>query len=77
MLFIISNNGCYIVEYFGMYLKGGQEYKERLEKYKYKTELKIKKYKELEQYGYKTLYIFPEDLKNNYEGLINKLIKIK
>ena len=74
---IISNNGCYIVEYFGMYLKGGQEYKERLEKYKYKTELKIKKYKELEQYGYKTLYIFPEDLKNNYEGLINKLIKIK
>lgn len=71
---ILTEKGTILCEYFGMYLKqGGTEYRERLETYKNKTEIKFKKYDELEKVGYKHLYIFPEDLKNNYKGLIDKI----
>ena len=36
-------------------------------------EIKLNKYKELENIGYKTLFIYPDDLKNNFKGLENKI----
>lgn len=38
--------------------------------------IKVKKYKELEVLGYKNLFIYPEDLKNDFEGLRNKVKNI-
>lgn len=76
---LLTPKGCYLCEYFGMYLKkqGGEEFQERLKAYKTKTEKKFKKYKKLLKLGYKHLYIFPEDLKNDYEILKLKIDKIK
>lgn len=75
---IINDKGIILCEYFGMYLKnGGQVFKERLEKYRIKTERKFKIYGELLKVGYRHLYIFPEDLKDNYKLLRLKIDKIK
>ena len=56
-----------------MLCNGGKEYNERLANYKNKTEKKYKIYKELENIGYKHLYIYREDINYNFNGLINKL----
>lgn len=74
---IPTNKGCYLVEYFGMYSTGNIESSSRLKNYKTKTDIKIEKYIALEKVGYKHLFIFREDIKNNFEGLKNKLNNIK
>jgi hypothetical protein len=74
---ILSRKGTILVEYFGLYANGGKEYKERLEIYKNKMDKKYIKYRELLKIGYKHLYIYPDDLKNNFEGLHKKLKTIK
>ena len=74
---IITENGCYLTEYYGMYSEGDISSSHRLQRYKAKTEDKLKKYKELEGNGYKHLAIFPEDIRNNFEGLHKKIDMIK
>ena len=37
---------------------------------------KIEKYKELEKVGYNILFIYPDDIKHNFEGLHKKLNSI-
>ena len=74
---IPTNKGCYLVEYFGMYSDGNIESSSRLKKYKEKTDIKIGKYIKLEEVGYKHLFIFREDIKNNFLNLKTKLDNIK
>lgn len=74
--FIIhTNNGCYLTEYFGLYSENTHN-SDRLRNYMRKHSVKIEKYKELESLGYKYLFIYPKDLKNNFEGLKNKVKNI-
>jgi hypothetical protein len=68
--FIFTNNGVWIIEYFGISVEHNT-YNKRTEDYKNKTLSKIERYKELE--WLRTVYVYPEDLKNNFEGLNDKL----
>lgn len=73
--FVFTTNGVIIVEYFGLWAKKRGMYNTRTRDYIISSKDKIEKYKTLQ--GYKFLYIFPEDLDNNYEGLYNKIENIK
>jgi hypothetical protein len=68
--FIFTNNGVWIIEYFGISVEHNT-YNKRTEDYKKKTISKIDKYKTLN--WLRTVYIYPEDLKNNFKGLEDKL----
>lgn len=63
----IINDEIYI-EYFGMYTEK-YAHNKLLNKYKNKTNRKIEFYKNT---GKQFIFLFPDDLKNNYEGLIKK-----
>lgn len=71
---VFTDNNCYLVEYFGLHSNGKIDSSHRLQKYREKERVKIDKYKNME--GYKHLFIYPSDLKNNFEGLKNKILKI-
>lgn len=71
---IFTDNGVYLVEYFGLY-QSNIGSSSRLKEYKRKMDKKFKKYNEVS--GYKFLFIYPEDIKYNYNGLKNKIQKIK
>lgn len=66
----LGDSGCWIIEYFGMYAKG-KAYNTRTSDYTKKTEVKIKKYEK--SYGYGKVYLFPEDLKDNFSGVRDKI----
>lgn len=70
--FLFTKNKCYIVEYFGMGIgqKNGS-HNSRVDDYKERTKDKIDKYNDLDGYG--KIYIFPDDLKDNFSGLMSKL----
>lgn len=70
---IFTKSSCYLVEYFGLHSKN-VETSHRLKRYKAKEETKIEKYNNLK--GYKHIFIYPEDLKNDFQGLKHKLLKI-
>lgn len=72
---IFTTNGVIIVEYFGLWAKKRGMYNSRTRDYIISSKDKIEKYKTLQ--GYSFLYIFPEDLDNNYEGLYSKIEKVK
>ena len=38
---------------------------------------KLDKYKEIEKVGYKTLFIYLDDIRNGFHGLMNKINYIK
>ena len=40
-------------------------------------EIKLEKYKELEKVGYKTLFIYPEDIRSGFDGLLEKIELVK
>lgn len=65
--------GCYLVEYYGLWQEKESKTSHRLQRYKQTHDRKIVKYKELENVGYKHLGIYPNDLKNNFEGLHKKI----
>lgn len=71
---ILTEHGCYIVEYFGLY-EDKENMSSRGKMYKDKMNDKLKQYKKL--LGYNFLFIYPIDLKNNFEGLYKKIKKIK
>lgn len=70
---LLTEQGCCLVEYFGLYVK--KQNNKRILDYIERTEKKMKKYIGLDGYG--MLFIFPEDLKNNYIGLNKKLNRFK
>jgi hypothetical protein len=74
---IHTNKGCYLVEYFGLYSKNDISSSHRLIRYHEKMKIKMEKYKELEKVGYKTLFIYPDDIRNGFDGLLEKLQQIK
>ena len=39
--------------------------------------IKLDKYKELEDVGYKSLFIYPDDIRNGFDGLLEKIELIK
>jgi hypothetical protein len=72
--FVFTKNKCYIVEYFGL-LVDRETDNSRVNDYKERTEDKIEKYDRLDGYG--KVYILPDDLKDNFGGLMEKLELIK
>jgi len=61
---------CYIVEYFGLIINRDSD-NSRVNDYKERTEGKIEIYEQLDGYG--KVFIFPDDLKDNFSGLMEKL----
>jgi len=68
--FILTKNKCYIVEYFGLIIDRDTE-NSRVNDYKDRTLGKIDIYDGLDGYG--KLYIYHEDLKDNFKRLMEKL----
>jgi len=68
---LFTNNKCYILEYFGLDMERNTSHNSRIEDYKERTENKIEKYDKLDGYG--KVYIFPDDLKDGFKGLMDKL----
>jgi hypothetical protein len=68
--FVFTKNKCYIVEYFGLITDRITD-NSRVNDYKDRTKNKIEKYNRLDGYG--KLYIYHDDLQNNFSGLIEKL----
>lgn len=73
--FVITEGGCIIVEYFGLWNKERGMYNARTRDYINRSKDKIEKYKALK--GYRFLYFYPEDMDNNYEGIYGKIKDIK
>ena len=67
--FYIKNKKPIIIEYFGMYNETNRN--KIFIDYNKKTERKIEFFNSLKDYVF--IAIFPQDLKNNFEGLKNKL----
>lgn len=67
--FVFTDKGCHVVEYFGLYVE--REGSSRIDDYRKRTDNKLEKYKELN--GYKFMFLYPNDLKNNFEGVYKKL----
>jgi hypothetical protein len=71
---ICLDNGIWLVEYWGLARKNTNDEKStNVIYYKNKMKEKKQKYGELLKVGYKHLYIYPEDLNNNFQGLHKKL----
>jgi hypothetical protein len=68
--FILTDRGIWVVEYFGISIDA-KSYNKRVEDYKKKTVSKIGKYDGLKWLG--KVYLYPEDLKDNFNGLEDKL----
>ena len=68
------DNGLWLVEYWGLAKSNSNDINSTNVRY-YKEKMKEKKlkYGELLKVGYKHLYIYPEDLRYNFEGLHRKL----
>lgn len=73
--FVFTAAGVIIIEYFGLWAKKRGMYNSRTRDYIISSKDKMEKYKTLQ--GYEFLYIFPEDLDKNYEGLYKKIEKFK
>ena len=74
---ICNNKGCWLVEYFGLFSNTDYSSSHRLIKYHEKMGIKLDKYKELEKIGYKSLFIYPEDIRNSFDGLLEKIELVK
>lgn len=70
---LFTDKGCYIVEYFGLYAESKES--TMIKKYVEKTHEKLKKYESIN--GYNKLFIYPEDLKNNFSGIYEKIDNIQ
>lgn len=65
--FIIKDKNI-IIEYFGLYVNREHEF---IKDYRNKTHRKIKYFNNIE--GYEFIDLYPDDLKNDFEGVRNKL----
>lgn len=69
----IGEEKCWLIEYFGMYTK--HTYNNMVMEYKIKTDEKINKYNQLVNYGH--IFLYPDDLKDNFSGIKEKIQIIK
>ncbi len=70
---VFTSQGVWIVEYFGMYDLKHKE-NNRIRDYIEKTHRKIEKYKQVR--GYNFIYLYPDDIEDDYFGCREKLRKI-
>lgn len=70
---VFTSNGVWIVEYFGLYVER-QKDNPRVRGYIEKTHRKIERYKQVS--GYNFVYLYPEDIEDDYFGCREKLSKI-
>jgi hypothetical protein len=68
--FIFTDNGIWIVEYFGITNERADSNK-RIHDYQEKTLSKIEKYEKLS--WLRKIYVYPDDLKDNFKGLSDKI----
>lgn len=71
---VFTDNGVWIIEYFGMYDKGHSD-NSRVSYYINKTHDKLNKYESVN--GYNKLYLYPEDTYDDFLGCRNKLEQIE
>jgi hypothetical protein len=71
--FVMTEKGVWIVEYFGMYTPD-RCYNTRVKEYIEKTNEKINKYKNMK--GYNFVFLYPEDIDDNFKGCREKIEKI-
>jgi len=72
---ILTNTGGLIVEYFGLYIERQYGNNTRVTEYIDKTHKKIEKYKQIK--GYRYLFLYPDDLNDNYKGVRQKIAKLQ
>jgi hypothetical protein len=72
---ILTDNNCWLIEYFGLYETRGYGINTRQTEYIDKANKKIEKYKQIK--GYKSLFLYPEDLSDDFKGLKEKIKVIK
>lgn len=68
--YCITDNGFYIIEYFGI-TNNQKNYNIRISDYKNKANEKISKYENIN--WIKKIYLYPEDMKNNFKGVKEKI----
>lgn len=68
--FVFTDNGIWVVEYFGIGIDM-KEYNTRIDYYKKRMAKKLEKYKKLDWCG--KVFLFPDDLKDNFKGLEEKI----
>lgn len=68
--FILTDNWLWVIEYFGIDVEHGN-YNERIDYYQKKTKSKLERYKTMDWFG--KVYIYPDDLRDNFKGLEEKL----
>jgi hypothetical protein len=71
--FVIKYNKPIYIEYFGLYTDNPPKNNKLLNSYKNKTLRKIKFYN---TQPYEFIYLYPEDIKNSFDGLIRKFKEI-
>lgn len=69
--FVFTQSKCWIFEYFGLGVDRKNSENKRINEYHEKMKNKIEKYKELKGYG--KVYLYPDDLKENFNGLYKKI----
>lgn len=67
---VFTDNACYFVEYFGLYVPENVGTSKRISDYVKKTDKKIEKYKTIK---HRVIHLFPKDLDDNMSGLKDKL----
>lgn len=71
---ILTEQGYYIVEYFGLY-EVNQQQNTRVKDYIVRTHEKIEKYRNMPFYKY--LFLYPNDIVNDFNGVRDKLSKMR
>ncbi|MNG04760.1 hypothetical protein D3C84_879150 [compost metagenome] len=71
--FVFTNKGVWIIEYFGMYDVRNKD-NSRVRDYIKKTHRKLDKYKKLQ--GYNFIFLYPDDIDNDFLGCREKLKEI-
>jgi DNA-binding ferritin-like protein (Dps family) len=72
---IMTDNGVYLVEYFGLYEERQYGKSSRVTDYIDKANRKIEKYKEIN--GYKFLFFYPNDIDDDFKWCREKIAEIK
>jgi hypothetical protein len=72
---VFTNSGVWIIEYFGMYVQRQYDNNTRVRDYIDKTHRKIEKYKEIS--GYNFIFLYPDDIVDDYKGCREKLAEIE
>lgn len=72
---IITENGVWIIEYFGLYEERQYGKSSRVTDYIDKTKRKIERYKEMN--GYRFIFLYPNDTEDDLKGCREIIVKMK